>query len=108
MRDLGARRMPRHRDEHVLKADIASGLDATCFHRLKSSTKRHSTVGLDAVNRRGRHITCEVTVTPLLTRSESIHGAILLMEDHEEQQRRASRDGRRAAAPVRQDGKRSR
>ena len=81
-----------------LKAPIRSSLNGV---------KRHTVITLEAVNRRGRQITCEVTVTPLVTRAEAIHGAILLMDDHEEHQRRAARDGRRGAAPVRQDGKRT-
>jgi two-component system CheB/CheR fusion protein len=82
-----------------LKAPIRSAL---------SGAKRHATVSLDAVNRRGRHIDCDVTITPLLTQSRTIHGAILLMEDHEDSPRRASTDGRRPAVRARQDGKRTR
>jgi two-component system CheB/CheR fusion protein len=37
-------------------------------------------VTLDAVNRRGKPIRCEVTCTPL-TGSEGLRGAILVMED---------------------------
>jgi two-component system CheB/CheR fusion protein len=34
-----------------------------------------------ATTRRGRTIACKVTVTPLLTASKEVHGAILLMEE---------------------------
>jgi hypothetical protein len=33
------------------------------------------------VNRRGRQVICSVNVTPLLTRQQEIHGAILVMEE---------------------------
>jgi len=49
-----------------------------------------------------------VTISPLITRSETIHGVILLMGDHEERQERASGDARRAATPAGDDGKRER
>jgi two-component system CheB/CheR fusion protein len=81
-----------------LKAPVRSAL---------SGAKRHATVTLEAVNRPGHHITCRVTVTPLITRAETIHGVILLMDGQEDQQRRAARDGKRSPALVRQDGKRS-
>jgi two-component system, chemotaxis family, CheB/CheR fusion protein len=82
-----------------LKAPIRSAL---------GGAKRHTTVTLEAVNRRGRHIRCAVTVSPLMTRAEAIHGAILLIDEREEQDRQPSGDGRRAAKPARQDAKRSR
>jgi two-component system CheB/CheR fusion protein len=79
-----------------LKAPIRSSLNGA---------KRNGPVTLDAVNRRGRHITCAVTITPLITRAETIHGVILVIEAHEAQQR-APRDVRRAAAPAGHDGER--
>jgi two-component system, chemotaxis family, CheB/CheR fusion protein len=55
------------------------------------ATKQSVTLVLDAVNRRGRTMTCHVTISPLVTRDEEIHGAILLMEED-------GRDGDRAGA----------
>ena len=54
-------------------------------------TKESVALVLDAVNRRGRTMTCHVTISPLVTRDEEIHGAILLMEEE-------SRDGNGAGA----------
>jgi two-component system CheB/CheR fusion protein len=38
-------------------------------------------IALDAVNRRGKPIRCEVTCSPLRTQTEEIRGAILLMKE---------------------------
>jgi two-component system CheB/CheR fusion protein len=43
-----------------------------------------SEVILDAINRRGRHIKCRVTCTPLIGSLGQIQGVILLMEDRNE------------------------
>ena len=71
------------RGKHVLGLDI--GLPT---ERLKQPTRAclagetdHITVEVDAVNRRGRPLRCHVSVTPLLTRAQVIHGAILVMEE---------------------------
>jgi two-component system CheB/CheR fusion protein len=72
------------RGKHLLGLDI--GLPT---ERLKApmraclnGTKNHVTVAIEAVNRRGRPISCEIIVTPLLTRLQAIHGVILLMEEN--------------------------
>jgi two-component system CheB/CheR fusion protein len=57
-------------------------------------TKEFVELPLDAVNRRGRAMKIHVTMSPLLTPEDSIHGAILLIED-------GSRlDGGNGAAPA--------
>ena len=40
-----------------------------------------ATVSLTAVNRRGREITCRVSVTPLSSVSISCEGAVVVMEE---------------------------
>jgi two-component system CheB/CheR fusion protein len=79
------------RGKHILGLDI--GLPT---ERLKqpiraciSGEKPHVSLDVEAVNRRGRQVICSVNVTPLLTRQQEIHGAILVMEqaparDHHE------------------------
>ncbi|MEO6879111.1 MAG: PAS domain-containing protein, partial [Gemmatimonadaceae bacterium] len=71
------------RGKHVLGLDIGLPIE-----RLKpliqdclSGSKSHASITVDAINRRGRAIACRVTATPLLTRLQSIHGVILVMED---------------------------
>ena len=44
-------------------------------------TKDFAALKLDAVNRRGRSMKCHVTISPLVTRDNLNHGAILLMEE---------------------------
>ena len=51
---------------------------------------------LDAVNRRGRAMKCHAAVSPLVTRDNAIHGAILLME---EDARPEEQDGGEPPAP---------
>ena len=49
-----------------------------CIH----GTKDYVPLTLDAVNRRGRAMQCHVAISPLRTRDDAIHGAILLMEEN--------------------------
>jgi two-component system CheB/CheR fusion protein len=81
--DLWGLREEELRGKNVLGLDI--GLPT---ERLKqplraclSGQKDRTSVMLDAINRRGRSIACHVLVTPLITRSGSIIGAILVMDD---------------------------
>jgi two-component system CheB/CheR fusion protein len=46
-----------------------------------SGTRDHSEIRLAATNRRGKAITCKVTVTPLMTANHEIQGAILMMDE---------------------------
>jgi hypothetical protein len=41
----------------------------------------HASLTLEAINRRGRLIQCQITTTPLRTRSKAVHGVILIIED---------------------------
>jgi two-component system CheB/CheR fusion protein len=41
----------------------------------------HPSLTLEAINRRGRLIQCQITTTPLRTRSKAVHGVILVIED---------------------------
>ena len=44
------------------------------------------TLMLDAVNRRGRAITCEVTITPLVAAGQDARGAVILVEERAAQE----------------------
>jgi two-component system CheB/CheR fusion protein len=46
-----------------------------------TGSKSRVTFLLDAVNRRGRAIVCQVTTTPLVTRAGSIRGVIIVMNE---------------------------
>jgi hypothetical protein len=55
----------------------------------------HATLTLEAINRRGRVIECQITTAPLRTRSKGVHGVILVIEDGRAQ---STDDGNRAGA----------
>jgi two-component system CheB/CheR fusion protein len=38
---------------------------------------------ITGINRRGKQIECKITCTPLLSQSDGIRGAILLVEDRD-------------------------
>jgi two-component system CheB/CheR fusion protein len=84
------------RGKHLLGLDIGLPTERikAPMRACLNGTKDHVTVAVEAVNRRGRPISCEVTVTPLRTRLRSIHGVILLMEEDG-----ATAGSRRAAVP---------
>jgi two-component system CheB/CheR fusion protein len=75
--------------EHEVRGRNVLGLDIGLpTERLKQplraciqGTKDFVALTLDAVNRRGRAIKCFVTISPLVTRDNHNHGAILLMEE---------------------------
>jgi two-component system CheB/CheR fusion protein len=69
--------------QHLLNLDIGLPVE-----RLRPALKAviggdaaEEQLTLDAVNRRGKPIRCEITCTPLLGASDEIAGAILLMEE---------------------------
>jgi two-component system CheB/CheR fusion protein len=69
--------------KHLLNLDIGLPVD-----RLKPALKRcfngdsdGRSITLDAVNRRGRSIRCEVSCTPLLGPGDDVRGAILVMAE---------------------------
>lgn len=69
--------------EHLLNLDIglpAESLRPILRSQLAGERSESGPVELAAVNRRGRHITLSVTVTPLLRDDSQVAGAILLMD----------------------------
>jgi two-component system CheB/CheR fusion protein len=81
--DLWGLREDELRGKHVLGLDIGLPIERLkpLMQACLTGAKSHASVTLDAINRRGRAITCRVTATPLMTRRQSIHGVILVMED---------------------------
>jgi two-component system CheB/CheR fusion protein len=68
--------------KHLLNLDI--GLPLERIRPLLRSCLAGNTdkaVTLDAVNRRGKSIRCQVTCTPLMNGDDGVRGAILVMED---------------------------
>ena len=69
--------------KHLLNLDIGLPLERirplikNCF----SGERAPQMLMVDAVNRRGKTIRCEVTCTPLLSAGEELRGAILVMEE---------------------------
>ncbi|MGH7621638.1 MAG: PAS domain-containing protein, partial [Gemmatimonadaceae bacterium] len=95
--DLWGLREDELRGKNVLGLDI--GLPT---ERLKqplratlSGGKGRISLTLAAINRRGRSIDCHVSVTPLVARSGSIIGAILVMDEQRDG------DGAQPGAPIR-------
>ena len=81
--DLWGLREAEVNGKHLLNLDIGLPLERirplikNCF----SGKRDPQTLVVDAVNRRGKTIRCEVTCTPLLSAAEELRGAILVMEE---------------------------
>jgi len=78
--DLWGIRPDEAEGSHLMNLDI--GLPLPELHKpLRAALGGERTeVELEAVNRRGRTISCKVTVTPLRAPAGDIRGAIMLME----------------------------
>jgi two-component system, chemotaxis family, CheB/CheR fusion protein len=83
--DLWGVRSDEAEGQHFLDLDIGLPLDTlnTPIRRCLGGESTFEHLWLDAVNRRGRSIVCEVTVVPQLSAGEVI-GAIVLMESDPE------------------------
>lgn len=81
--DLWGLREDELRGKHVLGLDIGLPIERLkpLMQACLAGTRNNASITLDAINRRGRAIACRVTATPLLTRHQSIHGVILIMDD---------------------------
>jgi two-component system, chemotaxis family, CheB/CheR fusion protein len=82
--DLWGLRGDEVEGQHLLNLDIGFPVD-----RLRDPVKaclsghsRRETLTADAMNRRGRSVTCQVACTPL-GRENDVHGAVILMEQVE-------------------------
>jgi two-component system, chemotaxis family, CheB/CheR fusion protein len=69
--------------KHLLNLDIGLPLDQVrpLLRGCMSGNGESHTLTLDAVNRRGKPIRCQVTCTPLVGGNDNVRGAILVMED---------------------------
>jgi two-component system CheB/CheR fusion protein len=69
--------------KHLLNLDIGLPLDQIrpLLRNCLSGEAESQTMTLEAVNRRGKHIHCQVTCTPLSSGGDGVRGAILMMED---------------------------
>jgi len=83
--DMWGLREEETRGKHILGLDVGLPIE-----RLKQPMRAaladgdgngHATFTLEAINRRGRAIECQVTTTPLRTRAKAVRGVILLIED---------------------------
>jgi two-component system, chemotaxis family, CheB/CheR fusion protein len=81
--DLWGLRNDEVKKQNFLNLDI--GISAAqlrpAIRDCLAGTRDYSELSLPATNRRGKAIVCKVTVTPLVTASREIRGAILLMEE---------------------------
>jgi two-component system, chemotaxis family, CheB/CheR fusion protein len=69
--------------KHLLNLDIGLPLEqiTPLLRKCMSGESENQTLTLEAVNRRGKSIRCQVTCTPLANGSEGVRGAILMMEN---------------------------
>jgi two-component system, chemotaxis family, CheB/CheR fusion protein len=83
--DMWGLRAEEARGKHILGLDVGLPIE-----RLKQPMRAcltdgdgdgHTSLTLEAINRRGRPIQCQITTTPLRTRSKTVHGVILVIED---------------------------
>jgi two-component system, chemotaxis family, CheB/CheR fusion protein len=98
--ELWGLREPEVRGKHILGLDI--GLPT---ERLKqpirsclTGAKDRVDLELDAINRRGRAIHVRVSIVPLRSRSQSIHGVVLLMESADDSAHNGSKRSAARAA----------
>jgi two-component system CheB/CheR fusion protein len=102
--DMWGLREEEARGKHILGLDVGLPIE-----RLKQPMRAalsdgdgdgdgHATLTLEAINRRGRAIECQVTTTPLRTRAKAVRGVILLIEDGAANASTADGDGNRAGA----------
>ena len=69
--------------KHLLNLDIGLPLERLrpVLRSCLSGEADNKVLTVDAVNRRGKTIRCQVTCTPLMSGGDGVRGAILLMED---------------------------
>ena len=72
--------------KHLLNLDIGLPVERLrpALRSCLNNGGERSMLTLDAVNRRGKTIRCEITCTPLRGPDDQVRGAILLMEDSED------------------------
>ena len=83
--DLWGLRSDEVEGQHLLNLDIGFPVDRL-RNPLKAclgGTSRRETLVVDAMNRRGRPVTCQVICTPL-ARGDEVHGAVILIEPVEQ------------------------
>jgi two-component system CheB/CheR fusion protein len=83
--DLWGLRVDEAVGQHILSLDIGLPLDQLRpgIRAALEGVDGRGTIALQATNRRGRPITCTVTMLPLVVAGDEVSGAILLME-HED------------------------
>jgi two-component system, chemotaxis family, CheB/CheR fusion protein len=81
--DLWGLRADEVSGQNFLNLDIGLPTDQlrAAVRECLAGTHEYSETPLAATNRRGKAITCKVTVTPLLAGNREIRGAILMMEE---------------------------
>jgi two-component system, chemotaxis family, CheB/CheR fusion protein len=81
--DLWGLRADEVKGQNFLNLDIGLPADQLrpAIRECLSGGNDHSENAVPSTNRRGKAITCKVTVTPLLGSNKEVRGAILLMEE---------------------------
>ena len=83
MEELWGLRAGEVHQQSLLQLDMGLPLDQLrpAVRAVLEGREPFHEVALDAVNRRGRRIRCAVTVSPLLTPSREIRGAVVLVDE---------------------------
>jgi len=84
--NLWGLREPEVHGKHILGLDIGLPVERLKqpIRQCLSGAKERVDLRLEAINRRGKPITCRISAGPLLSRSQQIHGVVLLMEEDAE------------------------
>jgi two-component system, chemotaxis family, CheB/CheR fusion protein len=71
--------------QHFMNLDIGLPVEKlrTPLRRVLAGNDYEDTIGIDAINRRGKAITCRIRLTPLLDGGASPRGLIIFMEDEQ-------------------------
>ena len=86
------------RGKHILGLDIGLPVERLKqpIRQCLTGAKERVDLRLEAINRRGKQIVCQVWASPLLSRADKIHGVVLLMEDERDSSASDGESGRRS------------
>jgi len=89
--DMWGLREDETRGKHILGLDVGLPIEQlrqpmrAALNDGDGDGKGHATLTLEAINRRGRAIECQITTAPLRSRGNVVRGVILVIEDGEQQ-----------------------
>jgi two-component system, chemotaxis family, CheB/CheR fusion protein len=89
--DLWGVRQEEVQGQHFLNLDIGLPIDQVrpALRAAMSDEHRSQSITLEAINRRGRAVTCRVTCSPLLDSDKTLRGVIMVVAEQPDEQPRA-------------------